>query len=323
METTLVKEATDEEQTAIENLFEHSYGYRISPELWQWKYANKRGRNLVFIRDNQVVAHYGGMQRVISYFGKSEKAIQIGDVMVAKNERGVLKKKGLYFQITAEFLERFIGYDTEHLLGFGFPTPTALKLACKLDLYDIVDEIIELQYLAVQSRPSIKYGLLELNANNVDSYAGKLNLLWEQIQLEYQNDIIVKRNWEYLKYRYYEHPVNHYRVFIMFSRLTQKTLGLLVFKYQKEQSRWLLLDFIAPQRYLSALFFQAGRIVKRLGKSEFTVWLTKSHVNRIPSNWIKKSKANISIPSNNWHSGPTTSVINGKWWLTAGDTDFL
>jgi len=311
------------DQSAIEALFKESFGYAVSKTLWKWKYADSRGRNLIIKKDGKIVAHYGGMQRAISYFGEKQKAIQIGDVMVAKNERGVLKKQGLYFQITAAFLERYIGFETEHLLGFGFPTPTALKLACKLGLYANVDEIVELHYSSIKARPSFKYHLIELENSNSEAYFKAFNRLWRRMREEYQNDILVERDWDYLNYRYFQHPVNDYKSFIMKSRLTQQVIGLLIFKFQQEQERWMLMDFLVTKKHIDALFFQAARIVERLGQTSFTVWVTGSHIARLPATWHTKETANISIPSNIWHQGPDSSEIIDKWWLTAGDTDFL
>jgi len=318
-----ISTAKQEDAPFLQELFRECFGYPMSSQLWQWKYANNLGRNLIFKNDSQLVAHYGGMQRNIRFFGEKQKAIQIGDVMVAKRERAVLKKKGLYFQITAEFLERYIGYETEHLLGFGFPTPTALKLACRLGLYAMVDEMVALEYAAIKTRPSIKFHLQEVSLNQADKYAGEINLLWSQMRQEYQQDIIVERDWAYIKYRYFQHPLNQYKIFLITSRLTQKVLGLLVLKYQQDRQCWFLLDYVVTRKYLEVLFFQAARIIARLGAESFTFWITQSHVEHLPSNWQKRQQANISIPTNIWHKGPATKELEGKWWLTAGDTDFL
>lgn len=308
---------------AIAELFQESFGYSLAQSLWQWKYAENRGRNLVVKKEQKIVAHYGGMQRQILYFGKPEKAIQIGDVMVAKNARGVLKKRGLYFQLTAEFLDRYIGYETEHLVGFGFPTPKALKLACKLDLYRVVDEVTELTFPAIDTRPSYRYGLIELTHENMSKHAHSIQSLWSVVKKDFYQDIIVERDLEYLKFRYFEHPVNEYKCFLMQHRLTRKIMGLMIFKYRQEISRWIMVDFVASEQHLPTIFFQAGRIMHHMGASDYIVWITKSHIERLPKEWVKQSAANIFIPSNNWNDGPSQEKLEGKWWLTAGDTDFL
>ncbi len=80
--------------------------------------------------------------RAIQLFGSPARAVQIGDVMVHPKQRGILTRKGPFFQAAANFLEHFVGQGKDFPIAFGFPSERAYRLAEHLGLYEKVGELM-------------------------------------------------------------------------------------------------------------------------------------------------------------------------------------
>ena len=77
------------------DLFQSVFGQPMSQAHWQWKYANGHGEATgVRNASGKLVAHYGAMPRPILFFGQDAMAVQIGDVMVLPEARGVWSRSG-------------------------------------------------------------------------------------------------------------------------------------------------------------------------------------------------------------------------------------
>ena len=120
---------------AVLDLFENTFHHSMTPATWQWKYGHHSGYQIGVWRDDQLIAHYGGCGRRILFFGQPQHAVQIADVMVNSNDRGILTKTGPFFLMAATFPERFVGYGKPFLVGFGFPNERAMKVAERHGLY--------------------------------------------------------------------------------------------------------------------------------------------------------------------------------------------
>ena len=59
----------------------------------------------------KLVAHYGAMPRPILFFGQDAMAVQIGDVMVLPEARGVWSRSGPFSTATRLYLDERIGAD--------------------------------------------------------------------------------------------------------------------------------------------------------------------------------------------------------------------
>jgi hypothetical protein len=51
-------------------------------------------------------------------------------------------------------------------------------------------------------------------------------------------------------------------------------------------------------------------------------WVTASHAGLLSQNATSVTTLDLAVPANIWTKGPSPAELRGKWWLTAGDTDF-
>ena len=128
----------------------------MPPELWCWKYQGLDTLGGLARRHGRAIAFYGAMPRAIHLFGSPATVVQIGDVMVLPEERGILKRQGPFFLAATSFIERFIGYGKTYPFGFGFPSERAYRLAAHLGLYDKVGELKRVSWPALQPARATK-----------------------------------------------------------------------------------------------------------------------------------------------------------------------
>jgi hypothetical protein len=57
--------------------------------------------------------------------------------------------------------------------------------------------------------------------------------------------------------------------------------------------------------------------------SALKFWLTKGQLDALGGASYSVHDLGIEIPCNSWNPGPAADLLYGKWWLTAGDMDFM
>lgn len=300
------------------------------------------------LAEDTIVAHYGGAPRHIEYFGKPSMAIQVCDVMVLPGKRQHYGKRSLFFKVATTFLEREIGNTVGHLLGFGFPNQKAMNIALRLGLYDKTDDFVEVVYSESRMPDQNQaYGGWSLTLVNVDDEVQRqtINQLWEEMKADHKEGIVGVRDSSYVDYRYFKHPLNpngdrgdeKYRVALLHGHEHQ---SLIVLRWH-EQS-WLLMDLICAESEIvkGLTGLQALLVQNRLSESleldpshpalrqqatgiQLKLWITKGKLDLVQTNSSQVNELGIEIPCNSWNPGPSPEVLYGKWWLTAGDMDFL
>lgn len=306
----------------VKPLFESSFETSFDESVWNWKYASGRGRAVCARQGGELVAHYGGAPRNIVYFGEESKAIQICDVMVLPEYRSFVSRDTLFFKTAATFLEQQVGNCAEHLLGFGFPNQRVLRMARRLGLYDITDSFIEIQYpLRVAGAHSgyeiVPFDLLAQKAPE------QVDALWAEMEKGMQEQIVGKRDWAYWHYRYYTHPAwarGIYTCVALRGEVDAQIKALFLLK-QQDQGR-LLMDIVGEVGQFS-IYVEVLRDSLAIDNIALVCRTTRAQapkLNLIDAHW---QELEIEIPCNIWTRGPSAEQLQGAWWLTAGDMDFL
>lgn len=309
----------------IGHLFEQSFAKKFDAELWHWKYQLGGGKCVVarITRGGEIVAHYGGAPRKILYFGEPSMAIQVCDVMVLPEKRRQYGKSSLFFKVAATFLEREIGNTVNHLLGFGFPNQSAMNIATRLGLYEKTDDFVEIIFAAGEageSRPNyVEFSAADaLQLQQVDQ-------LWDAMAQDFSAGIIGTRDAAYIKYRYAEHPGaarGQYRCLLLYTASTHEVLAYVVLKQHGDSQ--LLMDLICPAERIPSVISAVNQLVKtEYPGLDLRLWLTRGWLGAIPLEAAIVKELNIEIPCNSWNPGPASARLYGKWWLTAGDMDFM
>lgn len=306
-----------EQKGVWHDLFKASFGYGMSPLVWEWKYRDADRLGVGVWSGDDLVAFYGGMPRAISYLGKPAMAIQIGDVMVHPSQRGVLTRSGPFQIAAATFIEQQIGFDRPNLLAFGFPEDKAVRLGERIGLYAQVDSMTEVRWPALRRRT-----ILQAFARPVsDSNAAAVDKLWEEMKRALQNSIVGVRDWAFVRSRYLIHPLRPYSVFLVRRRFSGAAVGVVVLRDRQEQGVELV-DIVAPPERFQELLDVGRRYAGKLGRAEVFTWITTSHRAMLAATEGRQIPLSLVIPVTIWSPGPTPDELRGHWWLMAGDTDF-
>ncbi len=300
-------------------LFRDSFNLESNPPLWNWKYGEGRGRGVIATRDGRLIAHYGSTLRAVSIFGDVGTAIQICDVMVDPHERGVMTRQGAMYITTTTFLEIYLGL-LQYDIAYGFPNRRHMQLGERLGLYAEVARMVEIRWRPKTSNPSPWTRLHALNADSTN-YQGMINKVWNRMAKDLAGNIVIIRDWEYIKYRYFRHPVNSYSVFGVISRWTGQIEGIIVVRQENQACE--LVDMVAPLTKIPKMIDQACRVAKRWGCESLYCWSTDYN-----APWLATqekgviSPLDISVPASLWPPGRETAHLKDKWWLMSGDTEF-
>jgi hypothetical protein len=301
-------------------LFAAAFQHPIALNLWRWKYAEGRGLAVTAWRDQEIIAHYGGILRQVLAFGKPVRAIQVCDAMVAPKERGVMSKSGAMFQVTATFLELFLGL-ARYPLAFGFPNQRAMALGERTGLYAEVGRLAEVSWPARQAPPQFGSRLVDFQPEQM-AHRRAVDDLWTAMAQDLERSVVGVRDWPYLRNRYLEHPEHRYRLVLVMGRLTSRPLGLLILRPMAERLAWI--DWVAPLRHQPLLLEHARRLAALWGHETLYGWIPRHAINAFQTDDMVTQKTEISIPTNAWVPQPwSADQLRDRWWLTMGDTDFL
>jgi GT2 family glycosyltransferase len=304
------------DETDLLKCFLTAFEHEMPPALWRWKYQGLDTLGTLMRDNSKVVAFYGGMSRPIHLFGTPESALQIGDVMVHPKYRGTLSRKGPFFQVATQFLERYVGEQQRYPIAFGFPSARAYQLSVHLGLYDKVGELMQVSWPALQVRSSYKVRLRPLS----DNKGPTIDRLWRKMAKALKQQVVGVRDWNYINHRYLQHPTVDYKLYQVSSRFTGITLGIMILRILDDKIE--LVDVIAQPRHISILVHCLRRLTESLGKSEAYTWITLQNCSLFTADVGDISPTGIVIPHNRWTKGIPASELLDRWWLMAGDTDF-
>ncbi|KKO12845.1 SAM-dependent methyltransferase [Pseudohongiella sp.] len=297
-------------------LFERSFDTGFDASLWHWKYGDGRGHSVVACKRGEAVAHYGGISRDILYFGRPARALQICDVMVLPQHRSFYSKRSLFFITAATMLELHAGNTAEHLLGFGFPNIKAMHVAQRLGLYGKTDELLALSYPA-DGEPAAGAWTVAQAGPEVDS-GGLTDALWQRMAPAFADDIIGIRDAAYLHYRYAQRPGLDYHVLV----LTHPSGSHAIAVTRDHGEHRLIMDVVASADDLPQVLIALSQHGHDTGRP-MVLWLSAGQLHRVRTASLHVEPTGIHIPCNAWTQGPAAETLQGKWWLTAGDMDFM
>lgn len=309
------------EPTAVAEIFQQSFDAPFNAELWRWKYQLGDGK-CVIARQQQaqkILAHYGGAPRQIRYFGAPATAIQVCDVMALPEVRRHYGQGSLFFKTAATFLEREIGNTVGHLLGFGFPNQKAMHIATRLGLYEKTDDFLELVIPVSDASPALRVEPLEY-----DSQRARLDELWQKMSAEFEQGIIGIRDADYFDYRYRQHPYGRGGQYHCLQLLDDNAVLRAVAVCKRHGDNWLLLDLICAAADRPALLSSMAHwAAHHTSPGALLFWVTRGWLDAVNCAAATVNELGIEIPCNSWNPGPASSLLYGKWWLTAGDMDFM
>ena len=303
----------------VSELFEKSFNTQFNVDVWQWKYELGDGK-CVIARESKggdIVSHYGGIPRHIQYFGEPNIAIQPSDVMVLSEVRRHYGKSSLFFKTAATFLEREIGNTVNHLLGFGFPNRKAMNIAIRLGLYEKTDDYVELVFPKAEGETD-SLQLVPIDIRD-QQHQSSIDSLWDSMKRGMTHGIVGDRHWRYIKYRYFDHPFSQMDLYrcVFLSNKEKEPLAAIFLK--EHEQRMLIMDVICGVDRMKEVIANLNLLLSDL---ELKIWITKGWIESLRTETTIENNLGIEIPCNSWNPGPSSELLYGAWWLTAGDMDF-
>ena len=304
----------------VSELFEKSFNIQFNADIWKWKYELGDGKCVISreSKGGDIVSHYGGIPRHIQYFGEPNIAIQPSDVMVLSEVRRHYGKSSLFFKTAATFLEREIGNTVNHLLGFGFPNRKAMNIAIRLGLYEKTDDYVELVFPKAEGETD-SLQLVPIDIRN-QQHQSSIDSLWGSMKRGMTHGIVGDRDWRYIQYRYFDHPFSQMDLYrcVFLSNKEKEPLAAIFLK--EHEQRMLIMDVICSVDRMKEVIANLNLLFTDL---ELKIWITKGWIESLRTETAIENNLGIEIPCNSWNPGPSSELLYGAWWLTAGDMDFV
>lgn len=310
----------DRHTSEMQQLFGRTFGHDMSPQMWHWKYGYNGSRALGVWRDNRLIAHYGGMLRAVLLFGQRITAVQIGDVMVDSNERGILTRKGPFFLMAATFQERYVGFGKPILTGYGFPNDRAMRVAERLKLYSRIGSMVEMEWRPKRKTPHLLTRINEVDTQHAIWQTSAVDDLWQKMASDFKEAIIGVRDSAYLRYRYLDHPHHHYQLLQIIGRIDRQVHGLIVLRHDLNETE--IMDLIGPLRGVPLMITHARRVAGLHRKRRLFIRIPKNFAAHFAKTGGRQIGEEIPIPAPTWSHGLPPEKIRDLWWLTGGDMDF-
>lgn len=311
--------AREADAAACRELFLKVFQANISPAFWDWKYADGRGHSLLGRRAGELVAHYGATARRILFRGREARALQICDVMVAAHERGLLTRRGAFFQVARAFQEVYYGYYDDFLLAYGFPYARSMRLGERLGLYAEADRVTEVSWSAAAATGWARCSMEPLASGTLSERV--VQRLWKAMSKDLAGRIAVVRDREYLIYRYLAHPEKRYDCLLVRGRLSHRVIAVVVL--YREERRCKLMDVVCDLKDLRRVIDGVRRHIAQWGVAELVGWVASSQLGLFMDTGCTARPTDIVIPEHAWTGGVALGDVRERWWIAMGDTEFL
>ena len=309
-------------------LHQQIFSSALQGDWFQWKYVQGRGDGVGIWNDRKdLIAYCGGFPRRMLYHGQPADFLQVGDLMVSPEWRGVLTRKNPFWYACEHLYTTRLGKNHPYKVGFGFTHARAARLHIKQGLSWDGGNVPHLQWQVAQRKPLAgpqwlwKIAPLAPDAPHLRTTVDKA---WQAMQRDTQQYTIGIRDADYLSWRFNQRPDKSYRLFTLRRIWDLKPLGVIVLSqpsHPGEAVQWI--DWIGPARHVAQACLAALQIADQDGAKTMTAWASPAVagllVSTEPEYLAPAAEICILTPSD-----LTPQQLPGlNLWVMAGDTDFL
>jgi hypothetical protein len=303
------------DEVGITRLFREIFGREMSLREWQWKYheshPSKVYSSVAVDSQGSIVGHYGGICLPLIYSGRPARGLAICDVMIHPKYRGIKTLIELSAVVPAEAVKDGI------IMGYGFPTDsTLLKPALSLGIYEKVEDIFESRKKPAFYSGAFRY---KLRLFPMDFSDVRIDELWETCKPDFH--LAVVRDRKHMAWRYRDHPLFHYELWGLKKRIGRSLLGMAVLRRNGGQVR--IMDFLVTDGFFSSLMRKLENYIIRSEGAEISMWLPHTWSALLVENGFSISPAGTAIPRTTHDRTLTKEDMQGKFFYTMGDADFL
>lgn len=297
----------------------------LQPDWFEWKYVQGQGEGVGIWNDRQqLIAYCGGFPRRVLQQGQATNFLQIGDLMVSPEWRGVFTRKNPFFYACEHLYTTRLGNDRPYKVGFGFAHARSTRLHVKQGLGRDGGAVPFLQWQVAQRKPLPEWlWRVQPLAPDAPNLRATVDRAWQAMRRETQDYTIGIRDADYLSWRFSQRPDKSYRLFTLRRIWDLQPLGVIVLSQPSqpgEAVQWL--DWVGPVRHLAHACLAALRIAAQDGAPTMNTWASATVTELLASTepGFLPHIANISIRA---PADMASSAPDLKLWLMAGDTDFL
>jgi len=302
------------DEEGIVKLFNSVFTRETTLTEWRWKYMPPWSDRVcsVVIEDPEegIVGHYGGIEFPMILDGKEIKGIAAVDTMIHRKFRSFVRLKTMYNL----FMEDLI---VEHPMFFGFSPDRVIRLAVdRLGIYERVESVHEARKRVVFHNSPTRF-LYRLSPHHLES--SDFSDLIKQIISDYR--LVVRKDREYLKWRYLDNPLFSYEIWGLTRRFSDILQGVAVLRI--EEGKALLMDLIAPRRTLKPLLIKVENLCHSRGIREICIWAPTPIRDLMRSAGFTIEESSTTLPRSTFPGTLTADEVRAKFFYSMGDTDYM
>lgn len=317
------------DEVRILDLFQRVFGVARSLDHWRWKFqANPVGHcfmRLAETSDGEVVGQYVGLPARATYGGQARIFTQIIDVAVDPRFRRGLKRPGLFGTLADAYINDYL-VSGQVSIGYGFPTPEALRIGQRVaeyvPLHPVMCLVLDLDGQD-GTRPSWRTRRLRVEA--IDRFGNEADRLWTQIGPGL--GVATVRDSRYLNWRYVDCPDVRYTVLMARRWFGGEPTGVAILRLGVgDQPIACLVDWLVPSGDTTTadlLLHHCERRSCEAGMAQLQAWfppaawpyhlLLERGYRLDPTLYHLVALTKVSDVSLEW--------VNTRWYYTMGDSD--
>ncbi len=334
--TLTVRDLGLEDESAIVDLHTLVFGPQVDAAWLRWKYGQEPhqglGQAVGAWHGETLVAFCGGVPRTLNLHGKVWRGLQLTDVMVHPQWRGILTRKGPFYHASSRFYQSRIGEASCHpfQLAFGFGSRIHVRLAVTIRLgWDGGQmQMLHWKPTAVDKRAVPLTWCWQEILPQDDLFDTHINTAWDIMKREASGVTIGHRDAAYLRWRYVDRPPavgaglqERYRYFVLRRPWSRRASGVAVMDLRSASAHWL--DWIGSTAQMPLAIHAVRCQAAQSGANEVTAWASPLIVQHLEHTGIDSREvcAWLGIPVHSTIQESDVPMLN--WWLMGGDTDFL
>lgn len=317
----LIRDVAPSDAPDVLQLFEEVFGHRTDSRWYAWKYLAGVGNALgLWDALGCLKAHCAGTPRTVSWCGKHVAGLQVGDVMVSTDIRGLLMRKGPFQQVSSRFYASRVGANQRYQLAWGFPNQRHMRLGVKLDLFWDAGMISQLRWAVGQEWLWPWYSVTALSGGEA-GFDDQVDAAWASMAADLQNHVLGVRDAAYIRWRFLARPDRQYKLFCLRRRFTGKVLAVIVMRIADGTAE--LLDIIGPRDAMRSAIRAAIKQCAQAGVSSLSAWASPALVEVVQNTGAEVTQSGASLAIIKESNFSEADVMAARWWWMGGDTDFL
>ncbi|WP_216456127.1 GNAT family N-acetyltransferase [Clostridium simiarum] len=249
----------------ILELFNEVFKKEMKLEYWTWRYNRSSKRYINLMWDDKILAgHYAVFPIKIKYNGSF---IESGFSMTTMTSNNY-KKLGIFKTLANQL---YLDSYNELKIIWGFPNNNSLHGFIKYlewnNLFDV--NMLRIDIELIEQELKNKYNFIHM----IDKFTNDYNELFSAISNKY--DFIVKRDADYLNWRFIKNPENKY--YILEYREDNVLKGYSVYKIYEEENILYsdIVDFLAINKYVFIELINKTLICIKKHSAKFAnIWVT-------------------------------------------------